>query len=67
MAFEMGADDAAIRDFLKKGNDWNEPLCRGSYGVSVDDPLLINFKPNRRIFYFKNSAWTAADIEKLKR
>jgi hypothetical protein len=67
MAFEMGADSERIRDFLAKGNDWNEPLCRGSYGISVDDPLVnTNFKPNRRFYYFKSSAWTKSDLEKLR-
>lgn len=66
MAFEMGADSGRIRSFLAKGNDWNEPLCRGSYGISIDDPLVnTNFKPNRRFYYFKSSAWAKSDLEKL--
>lgn len=66
MAFEMGADAERIRSFLAKGNDWNEPLCRGSYGISIDDPLTnINFKPNRRFYYFKSSAWEKSDLEKI--
>lgn len=67
MAFEMGADSERIRDFLAKGNDWNEPLCRGSYGISVDDPLAgVQFKPNRRVYYFKSSSWNKSDLERLK-
>lgn len=67
MAFEMGADSDRIRDFLAKGNDWNEPLCRGSYGLSVNDPLVnVDFKPNRRFYYFKSSAWEKTDLEKIK-
>jgi hypothetical protein len=67
MAFEMGADSERIRDFLSKGNDWNEPLCRGSYGISVDDPLLnVDFKTNRRFYYFKSKAWEKSDLERLK-
>lgn len=65
MAFEMGADDAAIRKFLTGGNDWREPLCRGSYGVAVGENLKIDFRPNRRIFYFKSRAWEKSDLEKL--
>lgn len=66
MAFEMGADSERIRAYLAKGNDWNEPLCRGSYGISVDDPLTgTSFKPNRRFYYFKSSAWVKSDLEKL--
>jgi len=65
MAFEMGADDAAIRGFLSKENDWHEPLCRGSYGISIDAPLNVKFKANRRFYYFKSKAWAKSDLEKL--
>lgn len=65
MAFQMGADDERIRSFLSRGNDWNEPLCRGSYGISTDEPLKINFKDNRRIYYFNPKAWKRSDLEKL--
>jgi hypothetical protein len=65
MAFQMGADDKPIRDFLGSGNDWNEPLCRGSYGIALEEPLKIQFKANRRFFYFSNSPWKKSDIEKL--
>jgi hypothetical protein len=66
MAFEMGADDKSIRDFLSKENDWREPLCRGSYGISIDDPLNVKLKPERRIYYFKSRAWQKSDLEKLE-
>ena len=65
MAFEMGADSEKIRSFLAGGNDWREPLCRGSYGVSIDEPLNINFQPNRRIYYFKSSAWNKSDLGRI--
>lgn len=65
MAFDMGADNQTVRDFLTNGNDWREPLCRGSYGIAVDEPLKIKFQPNRRFFYFKSKAWEKSDAEKL--
>lgn len=65
MAFRMGADDKSIRDYLAKGNDWREPLCRGSYGIALDEPLQMNFKPDRRFYIFKNEAWKAGDLQKL--
>ncbi|HLM00180.1 MAG TPA: hypothetical protein VK400_03930, partial [Pyrinomonadaceae bacterium] len=68
MAFRMGADDKAIRDFLAKENDWREPLCKGSYGIALDEPLLeTKFKPNRRLFIFNSDAkgWKAEDLERL--
>ena len=65
MAFQMGADDAPIRSFLSNGNDWREPLCRGSYGISTDEPLKMNFKPNRRFYYFNSKPWKRSDLENL--
>jgi len=66
MAFQMAADEEKIKTFLRNGNDWNEPLCRGSYGISVDDPLGVQLKPGRRIYYFKNGPWMDGDISKLR-
>ena len=65
MVFQMGADNNAIRDFLGKGNDWNEPLCRGSYGISTSEPLKIAFKPNRTFYFFNEAAWKESDLKKL--
>lgn len=65
MAFQMGADDERIRSFLSNGNDWREPLCRGSYGISIDEPLKISFKPNRRFYYFNPKPWKQSDLENL--
>lgn len=65
MAFQMGADDERIRSFLANENDWNEPLCLGSYGISIDEPLRINFKKNRRFYYFNQKPWKKSDLEKL--
>ena len=57
MAFQMGADSEKIRGFLRGGSDWREPLCRGSYGISVDERDLQGLKIGRRMYYFKNTAW----------
>jgi hypothetical protein len=62
MVFVMGADSEKIRNFLKNGNDWNEPLCRGSYGLPVDEPAIEGLKTSRRIYYFSNAAWRSNDV-----
>ncbi len=62
MAFQMGADSDKIKTYLHNGNDWREPLCRGSYGISIDDPLGVELKPGRRIYYFSNNPWRASQI-----
>ncbi len=67
MAFRMGADDKKIREFLTSGNDWNEPLCKGSYGIALDEPLKAKLISNRRVFYFNNKPWSKADLSSLNR
>ena len=63
MAFQMGADEEKIKAYLRNGNDWKEPLCRGSYGISVDEGRFEGIKPGRRMYYFKNSAWKNGDLQ----
>ncbi len=63
MAFQMGADADKIKTYLRNGNDWMEPLCRGSYGISLEEGRFEGMKPGRREYLFKNTAWTAADRE----
>jgi hypothetical protein len=66
MVFQMGADEENIKTFLRNGNDWREPMCRGSYGFSVEDQLNFDVRPDRRIYYFKNSSWRADDLRALR-
>lgn len=61
MAFVMGADTERVRSYLKSGKDWTEPICRESYGVSVDEPPIEGRKAGRRIYYFKNTPWKRDD------
>ena len=65
MVFRMGADDRTIKNLLTTGEDFREPLCQRSYGIAVDEPLGIKFKPDRRIYIFNAHSWTAGDIESV--
>ena len=67
MAFVMGADDKMIRDFLASGQDWQEPKCRGSYGIAIDEPLKMKFKPNRKFYLFNPNpnGWQPTDLDRL--
>jgi hypothetical protein len=65
MVFQMGADSEKIKTYLRNGNDWNEPLCRGSYGISFDEALNVTLKPSRRIYYFKTGSWSSRDLQAL--
>jgi hypothetical protein len=67
MIFRMGADDRTIKNLLASGEDFRETLCQRSYGVAVDEPLEVKFKPDRRVYVFNDHAWTAADIDTLKK
>lgn len=65
MAFQMGADSEKIKTYLRNGSDWMEPLCRGSYGVSIEEGKLAGMNRGRRTYYFKNTAWKRIDLEVL--
>ena len=67
MVFQMGADSDKIKTYLRNGNDWREPLCRGSYGISLEEGKFDGIKDGRRMYYFKNSAWNAGDLNVLIR
>ena len=62
MIFRMGADDRTIKSFLSSGEDFREPLCQKSYGIAIDEPLDIKFKPGRRVYVFNHRSWKASDI-----
>ena len=62
MIFRMGPDDRIIKTFLKNGNDFREPLCRRSYGVSVNEPVATNFEQTRRQYIFNAHGWTENDV-----
>ncbi len=65
MIFRMGADDRTIKNFLSSGEDFREPLCQKSYGIAVDEPLDIQFKPGRRVYVFNHRSWKASDVTSL--
>lgn len=65
MVFRMGADDRSIKNLLSSGEDFREPLCQKSYGIAVDEPLDIQFKPGRRVYVFNDRSWKPSDISSL--
>lgn len=66
MVFEMGTDSDKIKRYLANGNDWTEPLCRASYGISLDEGRFEGMKDGRRMYYFSNKPWKATDLEVLR-
>lgn len=66
MIFRMGADDERIKNYLSKGNDFHEPLCQTSYGITLNEPLEIKFAESRRLYVFDDQAWTEKDVALLE-
>jgi len=56
MLFRMGADAHAIRARLARGEDFTEPRCRASVGVSLDEPWIA--PRGRRVWVFHSERWT---------
>ena len=65
MIFRMGADDRTIKNFLSSGEDFREPLCQKSYGIAIDEPLEMQFKPNRRVYVFNHHSWKPSDVTSI--
>lgn len=61
MLFRMGRDGRSIRARLRAGDDFREPLCRSSAGVSTDEPLPA-VPAGRRVYWFAPHPWTHAEL-----
>lgn len=66
MIFRMGADDPVVKSLLTSGEDFREPLCRKSYGIAIDEPLDVKFKPDRRVYVFNHRAWKPSDVTSIR-
>lgn len=64
MLFRLGIDEREIRTRLAANEDFHEPLCRTSYGLSIDEPWPA-LQPGRRIYVFSPAPWTRSAIAKL--
>jgi len=76
MLFRMGPDSANVAAFLRSGNDFPVPACRGSLGLSTDESLskevltgkLIGLPSDwreKRIYVFSPRAWSQPAAEKI--
>jgi hypothetical protein len=66
MLFRMGPGDAEVRRRLRRGQDFTDPACRFSAGVSTDEPLP-RLHYGRRVYIFHPRAWTAAAAANILR
>lgn len=66
MLFRMGKDRGNIVRALAAGDDFREPLCRTSVGVSTDEPWP-HIAPGRRVYVFNPRAWTETSFQAVQR
>lgn len=66
MLFRMGVDRENILHALAAGDDFREPLCRTSVGLSTDEPWP-DIHPGRRVYVFNSHSWTKASFEAVQR
>jgi len=64
MLFRMGVDKNQINNRLATGEDFNTPLCRGSYGISTDEPRT-NLSTARRLYVFNPDPWTEESVRAI--
>jgi hypothetical protein len=70
MLFRMGPDRAAILQSLAWGQDFRQPLCRGSVGVSTDEPWPAPLPASlrgRHVYVFHPQAWTEQSFAAVQR
>jgi hypothetical protein len=66
MLFRMGPGDAEVRRRLRRGQDFTDPACRLSAGVSTDEPMP-RLHYGRRVYIFHPRPWTAASAANILR
>jgi Protein of unknown function (DUF3142). len=62
MLFDIGPGRNEITERIGRGDDFAEPSCRNSYGLSINEPTIEGLKKDRRIYLFKSAAWTPNDL-----
>jgi hypothetical protein len=70
MLFRMGPDRAAILQSLAWGQDFRQPLCRTSVGVSTDEPWPAPLPASllgRHVYVFHPQAWTQQSFAAVQR
>jgi len=64
MLFRMGVGQSEVTSFLRSGKDFREPVCRGSLGVSLDEPWK-QLPAGRRVYAFSPVPWTERSFQEL--
>jgi uncharacterized protein DUF3142 len=64
MLFRMGPDGRQIRNRVASGEEFPARPCRGSYGISTDEPLR-NLSAAKRLYVFNPDAWTESSVRAI--
>jgi hypothetical protein len=64
MLFRMGPDRNTVLLRLQAGEDFPEPLCRQSVGISTDE-IVPHLPRGRRLYVFSPSVWAEASLARL--
>jgi hypothetical protein len=64
MLFRMAADGKQIVTRLNAGDDFSEPLCRQSYGISLDE-AQPKLPAGRSLYVFNPDAWTEESVREI--
>jgi hypothetical protein len=64
--FDARSSERAFYGDLRRGQDFTDPACRLSAGVSTDEPLP-RLHYGRRIYIFHPRSWTAASAANILR
>lgn len=65
MLFQMGSDDGVIRARLARGEEFPEPLCRASAGISLSE-IPPRLPPRQRIYVFNARPWSPRDWKRAE-
>lgn len=61
MLFEMGPDEAGIRERVAHRPDFPVHACNSAVGLLAGDDLISSF-PDRRIYLFSRALWKETDL-----
>lgn len=66
MMFRIGPDGADIVRWIHSGQDFREPLCRHSVGISTDEPWPAALL-DRTVYVFNPQAWDRTTLAAVER
>jgi hypothetical protein len=64
MLFRLGVGQHEVGSWMRSQREFREPLCRGSLGVSTDEPWT-SLPAGRRVYAFSTKPWTERSLEAL--